>query len=181
MIIAHHVDRVVADLRHDRAVELRPRRDGHVRRLGAFVLNSITGLAHHPRRRCVAIVARRAARRRASSTACGDRCVNAATEPHLDDDRVDRHRAGHALLVPVPVRRRPQGATSSTPLQTRSGLGRPDRPAAADAVHHRRCRSLDASSAVALFLLQGTLRQGDPGGRRTTPTWRRRAASTPTG
>ena len=74
----HHVDRAVADLRHDRAVQLRPRRDGHVRRADRLGVQPQLGFVDPDRRR-----ARR--RRRhggrsaaASSSASGAPCAVAA-------------------------------------------------------------------------------------------------------
>ncbi len=71
----HHVDRPVADLRHDRSVELRPRRDGHLRCVRRVRRSTpIVGLHVIP----AALVAHRVApgcSAPGSRRVCGVRCV----------------------------------------------------------------------------------------------------------
>ena len=176
MIIAITVDRPVADLRHDRAVELRPRRDGDVRGARSrSCFNTSVGwhiIAGRDRRIVALGAARMPLRARDLATAAPPQ-----DEPDVDDDRVDRPRARRALRVPVLVRRPTSRRTGSTRCSP-TGRHRPDRLHAAVAVgdravvgdHRRpwRCSCSGPASA----------RRSAP--CRTTPTWRRRPASTPT-
>ena len=158
----HHVDRAVADLRHDRSVELRPRRDGHVRR-GRWP-GASTGAGPRGRsswRRSIGnggLRPRSAALFELASVAAA---ASARHRPDVDDDRVDRRGARRSATSSCSA----SAATSSSTASTRAarpGEHRADRPRAALAVDHGASRA-SSSSAWRCSSCARPLRQGDPG------------------
>ena len=95
-----HVHRAVADLRHHRAVQLRPRRDGDVRRASSPGGSTRAGLTLHPAGGAASSASLAGAlfgyslelRRLATA-------APARHEPDVDDDRVDRRRPSPSRYI----------------------------------------------------------------------------------
>ena len=141
----------------------------------AFVMNSDLGLHLIP----AALVGDR--RHRPPGRCVREGRLGTAAAPidqsHLDDDRVDRPRAGDALHVPVPVRWRPE-RIRAVHAAARPDLDRTDRPAAAHHSHHRRLGAGHRRASPCSCSRRVSARRYVP--CPTTPTSRRRAGSTPT-
>ena len=174
----HHVDRPVADLRHHRPVELRPRRDG--RRSGRSSPSSstrITGCTSSPRHW-----------RRSSPPACSGAAfengpVAAAApsidQPHVDDDRVDRPRPGDALHRTCTSSAATSSAYAQYTLQRDPiSIGPVDLPPRTLLIIVV-ARRWSSSPSRCSCSRRASARRSVP--CPTTPTWRRRAGSTPTG
>ena len=155
-----HIDRAVADLRHDRSVELRPRRDGHVRRGHRLGVQPELGVvARSSWRRSP----RRWPRpRSAGSSELASVATVASARHGLTSMMIVSIGValGRPLPLPVPHRRRPQ-AVRPVHAAARPGQHRADRPRPALAVDHGPLGAR-SSSASRLFLLLRPLRQGDP-------------------
>ena len=173
----HHVGRPVPDLRHHRTVELRPRRDGHARCVGRLGLQPKLGFV-------VAVACgdrgdrRHGSRRRAVRTRGVATVAAPWYEPDVDDDRVDRHRPGRPAPLPVPRRRRlraVQPVHPATRPRSTSARSNTRRGRCGSSASPARSSSVSPCSSSRLASARRFVRFP------TTPSWRRRAASTPTG